>query len=440
MTFIKPGSISTAWYAALLAAVAIALPLAARAQAAGRSGEESRYILKDLGTLGGHASNSNGDSEILNSRGTVVGGAETADWNPICGCPVFHAFSWSGGALKDLGTLPKGNHFSFAIAINSSGDIAGVSDNGVVDPFTGETFVATVWKESGRIVNLGTLGGLWSLPHAINDRGQVVGGAENTIPDPDQLWGGIDDLPAPTLWHATLWQNGSIEDLGTLGGPASLAYYINERGQVAGLSYKNSTSTDIHPFLWEDGQMTDIGTLGGGWADVRGLNNRGQVVGRSTTGSGYQHAYRWSQGKLIDLGTLGGTYSFAKAINDNGWIVGGATPPGDQVTGGFLWRNGKMTNLGTLFKGSVCDIAFSINSSGQIVGESDTDCNGTGGRAWIWENGGPMVDLNTLVPPGSRMHLVEAEYINDRGEIAGFGVLPNGDGHAFLLIPRKAGK
>jgi hypothetical protein len=51
-----------------------------------------------------------------------------------------------------------------------------------------------------------------------------------------------------------------------------------------------------------------------------------------------------------------------------------------------------------------------------------------------------MVDLNTLVPPGSKMHLVEAEYINDRGEIAGFGVLPNGDGHAFLLIPRKAEK
>ena len=66
--------------------------------------------------------------------------------------------------------------------------------------------------------------------------------------------------------------------------------------------------------------------------------------------------------------------------------------------------------------------------------------SGTGGRAWIWENGGPMVDLNTLVPPGSKLHLVESQFINDRGEIVGVGVLPNGNEHAFLLIPRKAEK
>jgi hypothetical protein len=36
------------------------------------------------------------------------------------------------------------------------------------------------------------------------------------------------------------------------------------------------------------------------------------------------------------------------------------------------------------------------------------------------------------------MHLVEAEFINGRGEIAGHGRLPNGEAHEFLLIPRKA--
>ncbi len=113
-----------------------------------------------------------------------------------------------------------------------------MSDNGIIDPVTGETFVATLWKKSGEIVNLGTLGGLWSLPFAINDRGQLVGGAENTIPDPDNLSVTLTgNLPAPTLWHAALWQNGTIEDLGTLGGPASFAYSINERGQIAGVSY-----------------------------------------------------------------------------------------------------------------------------------------------------------------------------------------------------------
>ena len=46
-----------------------------------------------------------------------------------------------------------------------------------------------------------------------------------------------------------------------------------------------------------------------------------------------------------------------------------------------------------------------------------------------------MVDLNTLIPPGSATTLTEATLINDRGEIAGNGVLADGDQHAFLLIP-----
>jgi hypothetical protein len=56
------------------------------------------------------------------------------------------------------------------------------------------------------------------------------------------------------------------------------------------------------------------------------------------------------------------------------------------------------------------------------------------------KNGGPMVDLNTLIPPNSPLLLEEGGNINDRGEIAGRGVPPWCDdvdacGHAFLLIP-----
>jgi probable HAF family extracellular repeat protein len=428
-------------YVVLLAFLAIAPPRAAQAQTTGQSREESRYILKDLGTFGGPNSNSNGNSVVLNNQGTVVGGADTADWNPDCGCPVFHAFSWNKGSLHDLGTLPKGNKFSFATAINSSGVIAGVSDNGVIDPVNGETFVATLWNKSGEIIKLSTFGGLWSLPYSINDRGQLVGGAENTIPDPDHLWGDLNDLPSPTLWRAALWQDGTVEDLGTLGGPASFALFIDEHGQVSGISYTSPTSADIHPFFWENGQMTDIGTLGGGWAQVGWMNNRGQVVGSSTTDSGYEHAYRWSRGKLIDLGTLGGAYSVAWAINNAGWIVGKSTLAGDLSLNGFIWRNGVMTDLGQLYGRYHCNAAFSINSKGQVVGQSGPECDvSEGGSAWLWENGGPMVDLNTLVPPASKMHLVEAKYINDRGEITGDGVLPNGNHHAFLLIPRTPGR
>jgi hypothetical protein len=51
------------------------------------------------------------------------------------------------------------------------------------------------------------------------------------------------------------------------------------------------------------------------------------------------------------------------------------------------------------------------------------------------EDGGPIVDLNTLVPPGSGLQLVEADQINDGGEIAIAAVDANGNSHSVLLIP-----
>ena len=53
----------------------------------------------------------------------------------------------------------------------------------------------------------------------------------------------------------------------------------------------------------------------------------------------------------------------------------------------------------------------------------------------FWENGGPAIDLNIFVPPGSDLQLTEAQFIGEGGEIAGAALLANGDFHAFLLIP-----
>jgi hypothetical protein len=49
-----------------------------------------------------------------------------------------------------------------------------------------------------------------------------------------------------------------------------------------------------------------------------------------------------------------------------------------------------------------------------------------------------MIDLNDFVPPGSDLRVTDGETINDRGEIAGSGLLPNGDFHAVVLIPCDA--
>ena len=46
-----------------------------------------------------------------------------------------------------------------------------------------------------------------------------------------------------------------------------------------------------------------------------------------------------------------------------------------------------------------------------------------------------MIDLNDFVPDSSDLTLNEAVFINDNGEISGYGTLPNGDQHVFLLLP-----
>ena len=92
-----------------------------------------------------------------------------------------------------------------------------------------------------------------------------------------------------------------------------------------------------------------------------------------------------------------------------------------------------MTNLGTL-NGDDCSIAFHINSKGQIVGNS-FPCAGGRSHAFLWQNGF-MTDLNALLPPGSGLTpWGDGAFINDRGDIAGVRVLPDGDLHAVLLIP-----
>ena len=111
-------------------------------------------------------------------------------------------------------------------------------------------------------------------------------------------------------------------------------------------------------------------------------------------------------------------------------MVGVADTTGSLTHDAFLWKKGVMTDLGNL---GLSSFGFAINSSGQVVGHSRIN-DGTF-RAFIWEKGGPMVDLNTLVSPASNVVLVDPYYINDRGYIAVAGVLPNGDEHAFVLVP-----
>jgi len=415
--------------------------------------EPRRYKLVDVGTLGGPASYYSGDfigGRTLNNLGTATGYADTSTpdpHSPNCfdaDCFTAHAFRWKYGVLTDLGALP-GTNSSLAAEINSRGWVVGASQINLIDPLTGyPESRATIWKD-GRIINLGTLGGTVSFAVGLNNRGEVVGHSSNTISDPFSLDG------FPTQTRGFIWENGMIKDMGTLGGADSAPFgHPNERGQISGNSYINLTPNldtgipTLDPFLWDQGAMTDLGTLGGTVGFGQGLNNRGQVIGQSNlAGNLTFHPFLWDMGVLTDLGTLGGDNGTTSWINDSGQIVGEADLPGSQTHDAFLWAKGVMSDLGNLGQTSY---AFAINSGGQVVGHSLAN-DGTY-HAFLWERGEPMIDLNSFVTSGSSLaQLTDALNINDLGEIYGVGVPPgvlpqdvDSGGHVFLLIPCADGE
>jgi len=442
----------------LIFTLAAALPV----QLAGKPSraQHPRYSLIDLGTLGGPSSSQTAPAQSLNNRGQIIAFSGTAvpDPNaPNCfqdDCFVWHAVVREiNGVVTDLGALPGVNN-SVPTWITETGVIAGFSQNGLIDPLTGFPQVrAVLWNQNRTIVDLGTLGGNSSGASGANSSGQAVGVALNAISENPDFAQFMNGAPAATQARAFLYQNGSMQDLGTLGGNDAAALVVNESGQVAGYSYTNSTPNPttgiptVHPFLWTNGQMQDLGSLGGTIAvpsrspleSAPGgpvLNNRGQVVGTSTlAGDDNEHAFLWTSGTMIDLGTLGGDGSQALAINEAGQVVGrsdfSSTSPFHHA---FLWQHGTMTDLGVV---APCQnsTAVGINSRGEVV----ADMGGCGGEfefsAFVWQAGQLIADLNTLVSPPSDLHIEGVAFINERGEIAGIGVLPNGDTRAVLLVP-----
>ena len=434
----------------------LALPLQLSAQ-------HTRYKIVDIPTLGGPDSFPTPAGPgilILNNSGTVAGWADTTTPDPTCFgndglCLLTHAFRWKNGTLTNLGALPGANS-SAAVAINAGGRVLGVSENGLTDPISGFPELRAVLWKGNQLTNLGTTeGGNIVLPQNLNNVGQAVGEFENTTPDPFSLFG------FPTQTRAFLWQKGVMHDLGTLGGPDAVALSINERGQVAGASYTNSTPNDttgiptLEPFLWDHGNMIPLGTLGGtmGGTGPQGsimINNRGQIIGTSNlAGDQFFHAFLWENGAMTDLGALGGPTSTALWINEAGEIVGEAdisdVPDGNGFPHhAFLWRDGNMRDLGTL---SFTSHAESINNKGQVVGRSRIECETCVlQHAFLWQDGGPMLDLNTLIPARSNFQLIAAYNINDRGEIL-VQALPLGEqpmegvtlGHLALLVPCESG-
>jgi probable HAF family extracellular repeat protein len=156
-------------------------------------------------------------------------------------------------------------------------------------------------------------------------------------------------------------------------------------------------------------RLVDLGTLGGADAEATAINDRGEIVGHSDTADLVRHAFLWRRGRMIDLGSLAGPsgISVANDINNEGEVVGYSTTP-EGETHAFLWRDGVMTDLGTL--GGPASDATAINDLGEIVGSAAVDEQNL--HTFIWRDG-EMTDLGS----SGGQPLVAAHDINNRSQV-----------------------
>ena len=299
-------------------------------------------------------------------------------------------------------------------------------------------------------IPLGTLGGPNSSINwnGINDPGEAVGMSETTVPDPngEDLCGfGTHLICLPFLWR-----NGVMRALPTVGGNNGQASAINNRGQVVGYAENGildatcppgitNNFVDL-PVLWTKSKAQALPTIGTDPDGIAyGINNQGQAVGYSGTCTAANFGVLWDKGTATALPDLGDPGAIAFAINSHGQIVGQAVDSNGTPLAA-LWQNNTVTALGGLLPGDIATFATSINNQGQVVGSA---FNANNGASWshglLWQNG-VMIDLNSVFPGSSNLYVVSASNINDSGQIAGMAVYMAGPHaghivHGFLATP-----
>jgi probable HAF family extracellular repeat protein len=298
-----------------------------------------------------------------------------------------------------------GAGYSVARAINGQGLVVGEA----LLPVTGQVYHAFLWQ-AGTMNDLGTSGGQLSRAFGVNSAGTVSGWAQTPSGN---------SLPA-------LWNGSAVTQLPTLGGGSGTAWSINDTGiAVGGSSLSGGVS---HASLWSDGKVRDLGTLGGTISVAYDINNRGAAVGTAYNSAGQERAVLWGDSGPVDLGGLsGGQWIAASAINDLGQVILWGTPQGAAHYQAAFW-NGSLSSpvldLGSFGGGQ--SFAYGLNDLGYVVGADDSDGPW---NAFVWD-GTAMTKLGTLGGISAT-----AYGINDYGVIVGYATDASGSTHAVEWLP-----
>ena len=250
------------------------------------------YAAGSMVDLGPAATSSSG--KAINNLGQVAGQA-----TPLGG--QSYALVYSLGAV-----IPFGQSLSNSTseAISALGQVAGTYQDGSGAShaflFNGQSTVDLMPGYSSFV----------SGTRSINALGSVTGGFQT----------------GATL-HGFVYANGRLSDIGSLGGGYTVPTAISASGSITGVSAGVDGSQ--HAFLYSGGAMRDIGTLGGTFSVGYALNRLNQITGESMTPTGQLHAFVTQAGTLIDLGQLvealapsSVTESVGLGINDLGQVIG----------------------------------------------------------------------------------------------------------------------
>lgn len=260
---------------------------------------------------------------------------------------------------------------------------------------------------------LNPFGGKQSAAYAINDQGVVIGRAtlDNNVNE-----------------HGFVWTNGVAVSVGTLGGPHSYAYGLNNASTVVGHSFRMDTFGGA--FRWEAGtlQNLDPDPASTGWhfSQAHDINEAGAIVG--SVSNHLQFPFARNQAVLLRAGVTtvlapsAGEDSWATAINDNNVAVGYSSGYVATLWQGGLASSWEPKSLMSLGFGST--MAHDINNAGLIVGESRTSFGYSVAVTWQGEQ---IIRLQGLTEGNASAYAV-----NESGQVVGYSSIAHTGGRAVL--------
>ncbi len=255
------------------------------------------------------------------------------------------------------------------------------------------------------------------------------GGAAFSINNFQQLAGTSDG-------HGFIYSNGTVAEVGLLPqGTFSGLLSLNDYGQATG-----QADTDPNPYQGNAGRshailysfstrtLTDLGTLPTGDQSYGlGINNVGEVTGWGYAGATY-HAFLDSAGKMMVIGAQPGwVASQGLAVNSLGQVLG-FFYDADFVPHAFLYQIGSAQDLGPGM------LPYALNDFAEIVGLGNLTSQLASGTPALYSDG-VVHDLNTLIPAGTELTLVDPVAINNSGQIISNGFMPNSTLQEYVLSP-----